>query len=147
MKFVLSHHLFLSVDERNILHVWNLRNYSLSVVVQLEELLQEGGVNSNNNTEITCFEVLSQTTWLYIGTSGGDVMVFDLLTRRLSKYGIMSTTQERDCDVACLAENPADASMLLIAHKNGHMVVWDIKQRIARDTFHYQKDKVSCFFF
>ncbi|PKI46525.1 hypothetical protein CRG98_033082 [Punica granatum] len=127
LQFIENQGVLLNVTLRNRIEAWDLENKILSHIYEFER-------------EITAFEVLQRSLYIYVGDSAGNISVlkFDQDTSHLiqMKYTIPFAISHGDQNhlspdssvVRMLPQPTAESKRVLIIYKDGLITLWDIHQ-------------------
>ena len=129
--------------------LWSLEAMCEIFTLDMKEVPLQGENHSNSNLGpyVLTSAVLSNeydSRYCWLGTSQGDVLLFDILRRRMSGY-VITRPNEVDAannntnassvsntlipSVTALAQLPSDSSQLLIGYSNDIVITWHISTR------------------
>jgi hypothetical protein len=96
---------------------------------------------TNFHSEITAIHLILNSTWLMVAV-GGLIHLLDVSSGTRSSYSIQNTSGTPDNEIVSMQIKPADQNILLVAYKNGCVVLWDIEQRKIESCF--QSTGLNC---
>eukprot|EP00732_Lithocolla_globosa_P001257 Lithocolla_globosa_v1_NODE_595_length_3638_cov_5.396037.p1 type:complete len:437 gc:universal NODE_595_length_3638_cov_5.396037:1432-122(-) len=118
--------LVVSVDNRDKILVFDLEECCLLWTVT------KNALKLRNTDEITQVLLLPESHILFLGTSLGYILSFDVFKNTLCDYVINPLSEH---PVVAVLGHPEDANHLLIGYQNGLLVVWDFKAEKPVKTF------------